>query len=421
MKPGATSAAVIVLLLVAGHVHAQTPMELSLDAAVKMAIEREPSLRAARADVEAARGMRQQAGLRPNPSLMMERREEPGGTDNQTMVEVSLPLDLFRRAARVGVAEHELEAIDRSVADRLRLLVNDVKLRYGHAAAAVRDSRIAGDLAASARRELTLLQRRVDEGASPPIDRDVLDVEARRLEAGRLISVGRADAAMAQFKRAVGLSADTRVTLRDSIETLAASPDAAAVASAASVRADVQEADARVRLAHARIEQAESDGRVDVSVFGSYMRMDAGFPQRGFDALGGLARVRGVFNYVSGGATVMVPLWNRNQGAVAAARAEWTAAQARLEASQLAAHAEIAEAAALAASTRQVLSVMADAVTIARRNLDVVRQTYELGRATLPDVLTEQRRYVEVENEYTSALRDAFEARTSLELARGEQ
>jgi outer membrane protein TolC len=63
---------------------------------------------------------------------------------------------------------------------------------------------------------------------------------------------------------------------------------------------------------------------------------------------------------------------------------------------------------------------MSDGVVLARRNLDVMRQTYELGRATLPDVLTEQRRYLDVEREYTSALRDAFEARISLEFARGE-
>ena len=414
-------AAVILLLLAGGHVHAQTGMELSLDEAVKIAIEREPSLRAARAEVDVARGIRQQAALRPNPSLMMERREEPAGTDNQTMVQVSVPLDLFRRAARVDVAERELEAVDRSVADRARVHISEVKLRYGQAAAAARDLRIAMELAASARRELTLLQRRVDEGASPPIDRDVLDVEVRRLESGRLLAAGRADAATAQFTRAIGVDAETRVTLSDTIETLASPAVPVAAASTPPKRPDIEEADVRVRLADARIEQAESEGRVDVSLFGSYVRMDAGFPQRGFDARGELERVRGVFNYVSGGAMVMVPLWNRNQGAVAAARAERTAAQARLEAVRVAAKAEIAEAAALTTSTRQVLSLMADAVTIARRNLDVIRQTYELGRATLQDVLIEQRRYFEVEHEYTSALRDAFEARISLELARGEQ
>ena len=59
---------------------------LSLHQAVAQAIEQEPSLRAARSQVEAAQGSRLQASLRPNPSFSFERREEPGGTDTLTTV-----------------------------------------------------------------------------------------------------------------------------------------------------------------------------------------------------------------------------------------------------------------------------------------------------------------------------------------------
>ena len=70
---------------------------LSLDQAVARALEQEPSLRAARSEIDVARGMRLQASLRPNPTISFERREEPAGTDNQTMFAVEWPLDLFRR------------------------------------------------------------------------------------------------------------------------------------------------------------------------------------------------------------------------------------------------------------------------------------------------------------------------------------
>ena len=42
---------------------------------------------------------------------------------------------------------------------------------------------------------------------------------------------------------------------------------------------------------------------------------------------------------------------------------------------------------------------------LARQNLAVVGQSYELGRVTVFDVLAEQRRYLEVERAYTDALR----------------
>ena len=65
---------------------------LSLEQATARALAQEPSLRAARAGVDVARGMRQQASLHPNPSTSFEWRDEPTGTDNQVMVGVQWPL-----------------------------------------------------------------------------------------------------------------------------------------------------------------------------------------------------------------------------------------------------------------------------------------------------------------------------------------
>jgi cobalt-zinc-cadmium efflux system outer membrane protein len=234
-----------------------------------------------------------------------------------------------------------------------------------------------------------------------------------------LQATGRAEAAIVELKRSLGLPVDTSIKLRDTLEALARISESGETRDPRE-RPDVRQADAEVQLETARIRRAQADGRYDVSLFGSYMRMDAGFSQRGFGVGGDLERVRGVFHYASGGAMVMLPLWNRNQGAIAAARAGQTAAAARLDAALLAAQAEAAAAAAQAAQTFQALGIMANGVVLARRNVEVVRQTYELGRATLPEVLTEQRRYLEFENEYTSALRAAFEARVASEFARGE-
>ena len=430
---GALGAIGAVTMLVGAVVSAQTALEqrplaeqyvdttsgLTLADAVAGALEREPSLRATRAELDIAQGARQQAGLRANPTIMFERRDEPRGSDNQTTLQVSIPLELFRRSARIGVADRGLEVAEWFVADRVRMLVNDIKMRYGQAAAAAREVAVADTLASSVRRDLELLRRRVDEGASPPLDRDRMAVEVHRLDAVRLQAAGRAEAAMADLKRSLGLRPDSPIKLREPLDVLAPLPPPAGAIDPLE-RADVREADARVRWAQARVGHAQADGRFDLTLFGSYMRMEAGFPQRGFGVAGDIEPVHGVFHYATAGAMVMVPLWNRNQGAVAAARGEHTAAMARLEAARLSVLTDVAAAAARVAQTAQALRGMADGHVLARQNLDVVRQTYELGRGTLSDVLAEQRRYLEFENEFTSALREAFEARTSLEFARGE-
>ena len=398
---------------------------VGLDDAIARAVEREPSLRAARADIDVARGQRRQADLRRNPTFTFERRDEPDGTDNQTSVGIEWPLDLFRREGRVQTAERELEATRFAVSDRERVLVAAVRMQYGTAAAAVRDLVVADELMATARRQLDLVRARVDEGTTPPLERDLLDVELRRLEAERVLATGRADVTMVQLKQLLGMAPEEPLLLRETLETLvigrALFLPPPGTAASATARPDVREAEARVALAIARVDQAQKDGRVDVSLFGSYMRADAGFPQQGFNPAGALERVRGQFNYVAGGATITLPVFNRNQGQLAAAEAERSGAEARREAAELAARAEVAAAQARDTQAQRAVALFGEGVRkLARQNLDVIRQTFDLGRATVFDVLAEQRRFLDIERAYTTMLREAFEAHAALKRALGE-
>lgn len=397
---------------------------LGLDAAIARAHEREPSLQAVRAEVEAARGRREQAGLRPNPSVSVGHRTEPAGTDALTSVELSLPLDLFRRRGRIQTADREIEATHLMLTDRERLLAADVRLQYGVAAGWAREVTVADDVVSTAQRQLTVVRARVEAGRTPRLEGDLLEVEVRRLETLRHLAGGRADAAMVELKRLLGMPPDEPLRLRETLETLVAAgtappPHESSVATAS--RPDVREAAVRVRLADARIDQARREGRIDVSLFGGYMRMDAGFAQQGFGASGAVERVRGQFHYVTAGAMVMLPVWNRNQGQVAATRAEHAAAQARHAAAQLAARAEVAAAEVRETSAQNVVGLYTGGLrALARQNLDVVRQTVDLGRGTVSDVLTEHRRYLEIEQAYTTALREAWDAHVELLRARGE-
>ncbi|HKC54581.1 MAG TPA: TolC family protein, partial [Vicinamibacterales bacterium] len=57
---------------------------------------------------------------------------------------------------------------------------------------------------------------------------------------------------------------------------------------------------------------------------------------------------------------------------------------------------------------------------LARQNVDVQLEAYDLGRTPLSDLLAEQRRYLDVEAAYTSMLARAYDARVALRRARGE-
>jgi cobalt-zinc-cadmium efflux system outer membrane protein len=230
---------------------------------------------------------------------------------------------------------------------------------------------------------------------------------------------------MLELKRSIGMGPDAPLALSETLDSIVQRESTAVATgsvSNADARTDVREAESRIKVAEAKIERARAGGRIDVSVFANYMRMDAGFPQRGFAPDGTLTRVHGVFNYVNAGATMTIPILNRNQGEVAAATAERAGAVASHEAARLSAESEIAAARLIDQRAHEALRVLSvDARTLARQNLVVIGQSYELGRATVFDALNEQRRYLDLEASYSEALRAAFDARTALIRATGEQ
>jgi outer membrane protein, heavy metal efflux system len=396
---------------------------LTVDDAVRRALDQEPAIRAARTETDVARGARLQAALRPNPTFSFMQQQEPAGTDNQTRFELQWPLELFRKSARVAVTEREIESTELAIHDRERQLAADARMKYGQVSAAVRELDVMDNLLETTVRQRALVGARVQQGSAPAIEGNLLEVERRRLEADRLLQAGRVEGAMAELKRLLGASPGEPLRLRDTLESLMQQESARLLAGdeASTTRPDVQEAKAEVRVADARIDRARSEGRADVTLFGGYMRMDAGFPQKGFSSTGTLERVRGLFHYVSGGVMVTVPLRNRNQGEVASAQAARLGAAGRLAAAQLTVQAEVAAARVRDDYSRRAIALYAgEARSLAQQNVTVVSQTYELGRATVSDLLNEQRRYLDFERAYTAALREAYDARTALRRALGD-
>jgi cobalt-zinc-cadmium efflux system outer membrane protein len=233
------------------------------------------------------------------------------------------------------------------------------------------------------------------------------------------------DVAALDLRRLLGLNPDATLTVRESIEVIvlreAGVPlPATDNATLAAQRSDVRGASARVDIAAAKIGRAQGEGRFDVGAFANYMRMDAGFPQRALAPDGTLVPIRGLFHYASVGAMVTLPLLNRSQGEIAAARAERSAASATYEATMLTAQMELAAARVRHDRALKALEVYSGAtLSLARQNLEVIRQSHQLGRVTVFEVLAEQRRYLDVERAYTAALREAYEARTALTRAAG--
>lgn len=393
---------------------AQTPVVapdgLPIEALVKMALERAPALDAARARIQVAEGERRQAALRPNPVAAVDRQEQFGGADTQTSIGMTWPLDLFRRDARVAVADAdvrraaalaELESVDRAAS---------VRVRAAEVLAASRQLDVVRQMAAAARSRLEMLTARVDVGAAKPLDRDLASVESQRTETEVLRWQGEVDAAMAELKAIVGWPLNEPLRLAAPLEAAInglPAPPTALPADALATRPDVRAAEVMEGRADAMQDLARREGRLDLSVSGAYMRREVG---------------RERMNEAMVGVMIDLPWRNRQQGAIAAAQAEGRAARAEVAGLRLDAEAGmIAARARDAAASAAVDRYRGGLVDLAAKNLEVVREMWTLGQGTLFDVIEEERRYLALQFEYTAALRELFAARAAVLRAWGVQ
>ncbi len=396
--------------------------EVTVDDLVARALADNPDLQATQAEVDAAHGRLQQAGLRPNPMLDLGVQKNVAGPDNNLTASVTVPLDLNgRKAGRVGVATGELEMKRTQMADRTRRLRADVRMKAGELLAAQRNLRFTEELLQVNRDALGLLQTRVRQGAAPPLDENLLRVEVNRLEASRRLLASQVEVRALEVKTLVGLGPEALLALRGDLRSASVRLDLQeGLTRALAARSDLLMARAEVAMAEAMIQKEKAEGRWDASVNVGYMRQDFGYDLNGLTASGSTKPIQDVFHYVGAGVSITLPVRNQNQGNIAAALASTTAAQRRLAFVTLTIRQEVTAAFTQSEAAQRALEIYTQGVReVARQNLEVVRQTYTLGRATLLDVIAEQRRYIDIETGYTDALKQVYDAAVDMERAVG--
>jgi len=394
------------------------------DEAVKYALENNAELQAVRQETESARAMVKQARLRANPMLDVGGSRMIAGTDNSVMVSGTLPLELGgRRKARILVAERELEIREQWVADRERTLAAEVRTKFGEALAEALKLEFTEELLLTTRRGYRLVVARVMEGRTAPLEQNMVLVEVNRLRSLREISEGRVEVAMFELRNLIGMKPEEPLRLKGDFNNLLdpPMPIADATQQALASRPDILAARAAEKLADAQIEEARAAGRLDASVSAGYQRMRSGFPLRGINDRGELEPIESVFNFVTFGLTLNLPVRNKNQGAIEAAVAMAEAAKRRREFGELTIRREIATSYVRFERAARAMEIFRAGVQgQSQANLDVIRQTYELGSKTLLDYIAEQRRFIEVENEFIDAMLETYRARVEIERATNE-
>jgi cobalt-zinc-cadmium efflux system outer membrane protein len=410
------------LCLAAGSGFGQTPaipQRLSLEEAVQLTIARNPQAAAARIQVEVAEAGQLEAELRPNPAVSLESEGYPlfesplpYFLDNQELtVRFDQELETAgRRGLRKESAATALDAARLTLRDRLRVLALAVQRAYFRLVLAQADRDVAGTSLNEIDRVLSLSRERARVG-------EIAGADVRRLEVERLRfadDVFSAELALKNSRSALLalLGAEDLSQPVEAIDALAM-PDASAAPVPTASGAPPIETSAlatRPDLLAARAEagRAETETRLQRALRSPNVTLGGGY-RRDFGT-----------NAVVFGVTVPLPLWNKNQGAVARAEAERRLAMHSLAAIELDVRLDIQQAVNTVETARERAEyIESQVLASARESRDVVSQSYQLGAVDLIDFLDAQRAFRDTLRAHNRALFEYHVGLFELEAAVG--
>lgn len=393
-----------------GHSQQAPGPKLRLPELERMALENNPTLAQAQAEISAAHGRRLQAGLFPNPMVGYSGEEIRGGRlhggQHGAFIEQSIvlggKLGLGRKVFEQEIRLAEIEAEEQ----RLRV-INSVRRAFYRALAAQELLALekafvqhAAEHVDTSRRLLNLGQADETEVLQSEIDLQQGELAVTRRE-NHLWRVWRALAAL------VGNPALPLTTLEGNLEQGLPSLDDE------QVLATMVERSPAVRIAHTGITRAEAmvsrAGREAVPD----LRIRAGL-QQNRELLEPSARPVGLQGFAEVG--VQLPIFNRNQGNVQAARAGVERSRQEVARVQLVLRERAAGTLERHRNGRATVERFRDQIIPrARRAYEAMLAKWGQMAASYPQVLMAQRTLFHLQRDYITALDEVWSSAIALE------
>ena len=358
-------------------------------------VDQHPRLAAGKFQIDATRGAATVAGAAPNPTLdgtVGYGRAQIGDASRvEWGLTLSMPLGwIAQRGSRVAAAE---AAVDFSTAESLALR-RDVllQLKTMFWRLAYEQARVVslGALDAQTRQLAQTVMRRVEKGEARPVEATRVEIElekiATELEAARTALSSR-QSALALW---LGSPSGKAIAAVAELDALPVAPDLdTALAKTRATHPAVAAARART---HALAAELDTEKLARVPAFAL-----AGFTANELDR-----RAYGA------GLAVTLPVWNWNSGGIAQAEARLAAGRRQAEAVALDLETTVVEAqAACQASAVTAARLGSNMVPRSETVASVMERTYQLGEASLLEVIDSRRTLLEAKRLHLSALAQA--------------
>jgi cobalt-zinc-cadmium efflux system outer membrane protein len=405
--------------------YVDTANGVGMNQLVQFALTRNADLLATRQRTLEAQGLLRQSGFRPNPVIETEfsSGSATGSPGEQAFsVGYAHTFELGgKRARRMDVGQAGVDIARLEVNDRERTLRAELQERYIAAMAAIRSLDTVAQQYELVKSSYTVTQRRVAEGESPRVEEMVLQAEAGRLDAERLLLGSDAQQAMLDLRVVAGFDLSELLQLRPDGDRPPTSITLdAALARGLASRPDLGAARQEEARTQAEVRRAHSERVPDVAAVIRYSDVQSRFPQIGLTPLGSPSAIQDRDHILTGGLSITLPVLYRNQGQIDAARARQAAASLRREYVERSIRAEITGAYGRYLAARRAVQTFEDTVLRpSGESVRVLRASYAAGEIRLFDLIAEQRRLIDTQKAYTDALKQEALARVALERAIG--
>lgn len=409
----------ITLVLLFSSAVADDLRPLSLTRALSLAFEGNGELRALKEERGIHEGGRLTATAWPNPLLEVEGSSgAPFGSGEDYGVSVGLSQEIVtagKTAWRREVSDRSLEAYRWRLADRERLLAEEVTIAYRELQFSLKRRELAVTARELSRQLLAVASERFTAGDIPELELNLARVELARSE-GRILDAERellpAEARLATL---LGFGPDAEVAVEPLAAPLSVSPVLADLFDGLERRRpDLRALAAERDRGTAEQEAARAERIPNVTATLFYRHDEMTFE---IDRQQGLKRDDTLGLKFS----IPLPLFDRNRGRIREAASRTAKSEREYEAALAMARREVATAhARLLSADKVVVLYRRDILPQLEENLRLMREAYQLGEVGILSVIEEQRKFLEVQDGYLNDMAAGCIARARLAAAAGQ-
>lgn len=411
------SFAALLATLVALNALAAEPAieQFTPDAAVATALEQNRDLAAARFAIRQAEGRLKQAGLWPNPEFELSRQSDRAfanegeygfSTGFKQRFPITGRLSKAKAVARVDVAQAIAE-----VRNQERLLAGDALGLSRELLVTQEKLKANEDLQTTIRRLIEVSEKRLQVAEVSAADVNLAKLELQKLTLAQAALLNQQEIAATALNRLLGREPKSPLQMSG---VASAELDTNRVAEisrqALALRPDRQLAALGIDRAGAEIKLAKAEKWEDWTVGFDYSRERSIFSEP--------TRLDDTDNFIGLSVSIPLPLWNRNQGRVAEARATQQRAEAELKALELRI---TTEAQTTENQMRRWLGILRqyrdESIKLAEDNITLLQKGYADGLVNITAVIQAQQQLTELRQNSLDALGEFIRAKTEWETA----